>query len=209
MDIKTIDKRIKQAFNTIRQGFRGKVARVQAGGGVQKIQVEGLDGETVQDLEHAENFGFTSNPPAGSDCVVVPLGGKTSHGIIVTTTNGAYRITGLSDGETAVYNADGAKMVLKKGRVIEIDCDKLNIKAPSGVNITSEKVECSAVLTAQGQINGNGGMAVQGGSGTTFTGNVDMVGDLHTTGALTNNGKDVGSTHKHTETNGSETGEVI
>lgn len=209
MDIKTIDKRIKQAFNTVQQGFRGKVARVQAGGGVQKIQVEGLDGETVQDLEHAENFGFTSNPPAGSDCVVVPLGGKTSHGIIVTTTNGAYRITGLSDGETAVYNADGAKMVLKKGRVIEIDCDKLNIKAPSGVNITSEKVECSAVLTAQGQINGNGGMAVQGGSGTTFTGNVDMVGDLNTTGALTNNGKDVGSTHKHTETNGLETGEVI
>ena len=209
MDIKTIDKRIKQAFNTVRQGFRGKVARVQAGGGVQKIQVEGLDGETVQDLEHAENFGFTSNPPAGSDCVVVPLGGKTSHGIIVTTTNGAYRITGLSDGETAVYNADGAKMMLKKGRVIEIDCDKLNIKAPSGVNITSEKVECSAVLTAQGQINGNGGMAVQGGSGTTFTGNVDMVGDLNTTGALTNNGKDVGSTHKHTETNGSETGAVI
>lgn len=209
MDIKTIDKRIKQVFNTVRQAFRGKVARVQAGGGVQKIQVEGLDGETVQDLEHAENFGFTSNPPAGSDCVVVPLGGKTSHGIIVTTTNGAYRITGLSDGETAVYNADGAKMMLKKGRVIEIDCDKLNIKAPSGVNITSEKVECSAVLTAQGQINGNGGMAVQGGSGTTFTGNVDMVGDLNTTGALTNNGKDVGSTHKHTETNGSETGAVI
>lgn len=209
MDIKTIDKRIKQAFNTVRQGFRGKVARVQAGGGVQKIQVEGLDGETVQDLEHAENFGFTSNPPAGSDCVVVPLGGKTSHGIIVTTTNGAYRITGLSDGETAVYNADGAKMVLKKGRVIEIDCDKLNIKAPRGVNITSEKVECSAVLTAQGQINGNGGMAVQGGNGTTFTGNVNMVSDLHTTGELTNNGKDVGSTHKHTETNGSETGEVI
>ena len=209
MDIKTIDKRIKQAFNTVRQGFRGKVARVQAGGGVQKIQVAGLDGETVQDLEHAENFGFTSNPPAGSDCVVVPLGGKTSHGITVTTTNGAYRTTGLSDGETAVYNADGAKMVLKEGRVIEIDCDKLNIKAPSGVNITSEKVECSAVLTAQGQINGNGGMAVQGGSGTTFTGNVDMVGDLNTTGALTNNGKDVGSTHKHTETNGSETGEVI
>ena len=209
MDIKTIDKRIKQAFNTVRQGFRGKVARVKAAGGVQKIQVEGLDGETVQDLEHAENFGFTSNPPAGSDCVVVPLGGKTSHGIIVTTTNGAYRITGLSDGETAVYNADGAKMVLKKGRVIEIDCDKLNIKAPNGVNITSEKVECSAVLTAQGQINGNGGMAVQGGNGTTFTGNVNMVGDLHTTGELTNNGKDVGSTHKHTETNGSETGEVI
>lgn len=95
MDAKTIDNRIRRAFNGIRQAFRGKIARVKAAGGVQKIQVEGLEGETVQDLEHAENFGFTSNPPAGSDCVVVPLGGKTSHGIIVTTTNGAYRITGL------------------------------------------------------------------------------------------------------------------
>ncbi len=120
MDAKTIDNRIRRAFNGIRQAFRGKIARVKAAGGVQQIQVEGLEGETVQDLEHAENFGFTSNPPAGSDCVVVPLGGKTSHGIIVTTTNGAYRITGLAEGETAVYNADGAKMVLKKDSVFHV-----------------------------------------------------------------------------------------
>lgn len=209
MDIKTVDKRIKQAFGAVRQAFRGKIARVQSAGGVQRIQVEGLDGEVAQDLEHAENFGFTSHPPEGSDCVIVPLGGKTSHGIIVTTTNGTYRVTGLADGETAVYNAAGAKIILKKGRIIEIDCDSLNINAPSGVNINSAKVECSAVLTAQGQINGNGGMAIQGGSGAKFTGDVKMVGDLATAGKLTNNGKDVGSGHKHTETNGAETGEVV
>lgn len=133
----------------------------------------------------------------------------TSHGIIVTTTNGAYRITGLADGETAVYNAAGAKVVLKKGRLIEIDCDSLKITAPNGVKIEANNVECSAQLTAQGQINGNGGMAVQGGGGATFTGNVEMIGDLSTTGALTNNGKDVGSNHRHTETNGAETGEVV
>ena len=209
MDAKQIDNRIGRALGAIRQAFRGRIARVKSGDKVQRAQIEGLDGETVQDLEHAENFGFTSHPPAGSDCVVVPLGGKTSHGIIVTTSNGAYRITGLADGETAVYNADGAKIVLKQGRVIDIDCDVLNIKASSGVNIDSPSVECSAVLTAQGQINGNGGMAVQGGSGAKFTGNVDMVGDLNTTGKLTNNGKDVGDGHKHIETNGAETGEVI
>ncbi|OSI25056.1 phage baseplate assembly protein V [Neisseria dumasiana] len=209
MDIKTIDKRIRQAFNGVRQAFRGKIARVKSGGGVQKIQVEGLEGETVQDLEHAENFGFTSHPPAGSDCVVVPLGGKTSHGIIVATTNGAYRITGLGEGETAVYNADGAKMVLKKGRIINIDCETLNIKAPNGVNITANNVKCSAQVTAEGQINGNGGMAVQGGRGASFTGDVKLVGDVTTTGKLVNNGKNVGSDHKHTETNSSETGEVV
>lgn len=209
MDAKTIDNRIRRAFNGIRQAFRGKIARVKAAGGVQQIQVEGLEGETVQDLEHAENFGFTSNPPAGSDCVVVPLGGKTSHGIIVTTTNGAYRITGLAEGETAVYNADGAKMVLKRGRIIEIDCETLNIKAPGGVKIDAPNVGCTAQITAEGQINGNGGMAVKGGSGTSFTGNVKMVGDLDTTGKLTNNGKSVGSDHKHTGDSGGTTSDPL
>ena len=93
--------------------------------------------------------------------------------------------------------------------MIEIDCETLNIKAPGGVNIDAPNVGCTAQITAEGQINGNGGMAVQGGSGTSFTGNVKMVGDLDTTGKLTNNGKNVGSDHKHSETNGSETGEVV
>lgn len=209
MDIKTIDKRINQAFNAVRQAFRGKIARVRSSSGVQKIQVEGLDGETVQDLEHAENFGFTSHPPEGSDCVIVPLGGKTSHGIIVTTTNGAYRITGLAAGETAVYNAEGAKILLKKGRLIAIDCDVLDIKAPGGVKIDAPNVECTKQITAAGQINGNGGLAVQGGGGAKFICDVDMIGNLSTTGTLNNNGKNVGSGHKHTETNGAETGEVV
>ena len=209
MDVKTIDRRIGQFFNGVRQAFRGKIARVSSGGGVQKIQVAGLDGETVQDLEHAENFGFTSHPPAGSDCVVVPLGGKTSHGIIVTTTNGAYRISNLAEGETAVYNADGAKIVLKQGRVIDMDCETLNINAPGGVSIDAPNVACTAQITAAGQINGNGGMAVQGGRGAKFVGDIELAGDFNSTGALKNNGKDVGSGHKHIETNGAQTGEVI
>ncbi|WP_234404183.1 phage baseplate assembly protein [Neisseria elongata] len=42
---------------------------------MQRTQIEGLDGETVQALEHAEQFGFTAHPPAGSDCIVLPLAG--------------------------------------------------------------------------------------------------------------------------------------
>ena len=112
MDAKQVDGRIKRMLGGIRQAFRGKIARTDAGGGVQRTQIEGLDGETVQALEHAEQFGFTAHPPAGSDCIVLPLGGQTSHGIVVNTCNGAYRITNLQEGETAVYNADGAKVVL-------------------------------------------------------------------------------------------------
>ncbi|MDO4693038.1 MAG: phage baseplate assembly protein V [Eikenella sp.] len=185
MDAKQVDNRIKRAFGALRQAFRGKVRRTDSAGGVQRIQLEGLDGETVQDLEHAEQYGFTAHPPAGSDCVVVPLGGKTSHGIIVTTTNGAYRITNLQEGETAVYNIDGAKIVLKRGRIIDIDCEVLNINAPGGVNIDAPNVDCSSKITAAGQINGNGGMAVKGGSGASFEGDIRQIeGDYTTSGMV-------------------------
>ena len=205
MDAKQIDNRIGRALGAIRQAFRGKIARVKSGGKVQRAQIEGLDGETVQDLEHAENFGFTSNPPAGSDCVVVPLGGKTSHGIIVTTSNGAYRITGLAEGETAVYNAAGAKIILKQGRVIDMDCDILNIKAPGGVNIDAPNVDCTAQLSAAGKINGNGGMAVQGGTGATFSGPISQTGGgFETDSDVVASGKSLVG-HAHTGDSGGTT----
>ncbi len=206
MDAKQIDGRIRRALGGIRQAFRGKTARTDSVGGVQRIQIEGLDGETVQDLEHAEQFGFTAHPPAGSDCVVVPLGGKTSHGIIVTTTNGAYRVSGLAEGETAVYNADGAKITLKRGRIIDIDCETLNINAPGGVNITAPNVDCSAEITAAGQINGNGGLAVEGGGGATFKGNVRQEGGDYTTDGDVVAGGISSRSHTHPGDSGGSTG---
>ena len=206
MNAKQIDGRIRRVLGGIRQAFRGKTARTDSGGGVQRIQIEGLDGETVQDLEHAEQFGFTAHPPAGSDCVVVPLGGKTSHGIIVTTTNGAYRVSGLGEGETAVYNADGAKITLKQGRIIDIDCETLNINAPGGVSITAPNVDCSAEITAAGQINGNGGLAVAGGSGATFKGNVRQEGGDYTTDGDVVAGGISSRSHTHPGDSGGSTG---
>lgn len=83
--------------------------------------------------------------------------------------------------------------MLKQGKLIEIDCDTLHIKAQTKIRMESPLVEASEVLTAQGQINGNGGMAIQGGSGAKFTGNIS------------NNGKNIGADHTHGETNGAKT----
>lgn len=60
MDAKQVDGRIKRMLGGIRQAFRGKIARTDASSSVQRAQIEGLDGETVQALEHAEQFGFTA-----------------------------------------------------------------------------------------------------------------------------------------------------
>ncbi|STZ75574.1 phage baseplate assembly protein V [Bergeriella denitrificans] len=195
--------------DAVRQAFRGKIALVSAGEPVQRVQLSALADETLQDVEHLQQFGFTSHPPEGTEAVIIPLGGATSHGVIVATEHGNYRVKGLAGGEVAVYDQSGSSITLKQGRLIKIDCDKLEIAAPGGVKIDAPNVQCTAQLTAQGQINGNGGMAVQGGSGAKFTGAIEHTGDFANKGKISNNGVDIGAGHKHSETNGAETGGVV
>ncbi len=173
----------KNVNETVRTAFRGVLNLVNSSADVQKVQVSGLADETIADLELMQQFGFTSVPPSGTQAVIIPLGGKTSHGVIVATENGAFRVKGLQNGETAIYDASGSSIILKNGRLVEIDCDTLKIKcknyevsASSGASFKTPKLETDQVFTAQGQINGNGGMAVQGGSGASFSGNVKQSG---------------------------------
>ncbi|OOF45607.1 phage baseplate assembly protein V [Rodentibacter trehalosifermentans] len=185
-----IQQRTQNAINDIRQAFRGVLNLVKSEDNIQKVQVSGLADETLQDVEFMQHFGFTSVPPANTQAVILPIGGQTSHGIVIATENGAFRVKNLQGGEVAVYDESGSSIVLKKGRLIEIDCDVLKIKAASKVDISSPLVKTDQVFTAQGQINGNGGMAVQGGSGASFTGNVNQKGGSFTTdGDVTASGK--------------------
>ncbi|HHF6872898.1 TPA: phage baseplate assembly protein V, partial [Haemophilus influenzae] len=111
----------------------------------------------------------------------------------------------LQGGEVAIYDESGSSIVLKKGRLIEIDCDVLKINATTKVDISSPLVETDQVFTAQGQINGNGGMAVQGGSGASFTGNVQQSGGSFTTDGDVKAGIISLSNHKHTGDSGGKT----
>ena len=101
MDSKQVDSRIRRALDSVRRAFRGAVAQVDSGAAVQRIQIEGLAGETVQALEHGEPWGLTANPPAGCDCFVLPLGGATSHGVVIAVAGGGARVIGLKSGEVA------------------------------------------------------------------------------------------------------------
>lgn len=189
----------------IRQAFRGKLTLTQSGEPIQRVQVSGLADETLQDIEQLQQFGFTSHAPAHTEVIVIPLGGDTSHGIVIAGEHGSFRVKNLQSGEVAVYDESGSSIVLKQGRLIEIDCNNLVINASQKVQINSPLTETSAVLTAQGQINGNGGMAIQGGSGAKFTGDIEHTGDFANTGNISNNGKNIGADHTHGETNGAKT----
>ena len=196
----------ESALGAVRQAFRGKLNLVKSADNIQKVQVSGLADETLQDVELMQQFGLTSVPPAGTQVVVLPMGGETTHSIVIATENGSVRVKNLKSGETAVYDESGSTIILKQGRLIEIDCDILKITATTKVEISSPIVETDHVFTAQGQINGNGGMAIQGGSGASFTGNVTQTkGSFNTDGDVTANGKSL-INHTHRGDSGGVTG---
>ena len=196
----------------IRQAFRGRLALTQADTPTQRVQVQGLADETLQDLEQLQQFGFTSHAPAGTDVVVIPLGGDTSHGIVVAAEHGSYRIKNLKPGETAIFNHEGAKIVIKQGKIIEADCDvyrvnckQYEVNAATDAKFNAPLLETSAVLTAQGKINGNGGMAVEGGDGATFSGDVNQTGGSFNTDGDVVAGNISLRQHPHTDSIGGKT----
>ena len=200
-----IQQKAQGAVDEIRQAFRGVLHLVKSADNIQKVQASGLADETLQDVEFMQQFGFTSVPPAYTQAVILPIGGQTTHGIVIATENGSFRVKNLQGGEVAVYDESGSSIVLKKGRLIQIDCDVLKINATKKVDISSPLVETDQVFTAQGQINGNGGMAVQGGSGASFTGNVKQSGGSFTTNGDVKAGTISLSNHKHTGDSGGKT----
>ena len=202
-----IKQHTETALGAVRQAFRGTLNLVKSADNIQKAQVSGLADETLQDVELMQQFGLTSVPPVGSQVVVLPIGGETTHSIVIATENGSFRVKNLKSGETAVYDESGSTIILKQGRLIEIDCDILKITATKKVEISSPVVETDRVFTAQGQINGNGGMAIQGGSGATFSCDVKQTGgSFETTGDVTASGKSLVS-HTHQGDSGGITGQ--
>jgi len=51
---------------------------------------------------------------------VLPLGGRTSDGIMIATEHSSYRLQGLESGEVAIYTDEGASIVLKRNRIISV-----------------------------------------------------------------------------------------
>lgn len=153
--VKIIDERIRRKLASIRLAFRGVVTLVKAAGAIQLVQGEGVSGETLQGVEYFQHFGFTSNPPAGTMFVTIPLGGKTAHCVIVASENAASRLQDLQSGEAATYNAFGMKVHLTKDGIVVDGGGK-----PMAINnITDLNVDGNIVASGDISDQGNKSMA--------------------------------------------------
>lgn len=87
--------------------------------GMQVVKVNLLAGEARDGVERFQNFGFSSNPPEGAECVAVSVGGNRDHLIIIVADDRKTRVKNLAKGESVQYNSKGDKWHLKADGTLE------------------------------------------------------------------------------------------
>ncbi|MCL1618328.1 phage baseplate assembly protein V [Ralstonia pseudosolanacearum] len=190
MQVSDVQRIVERGLNRIRHAFRGVVTRVNNAPDLQLVQGTGMAGENLQDNELWQHFGFSSNPPPGTQFVILPIGGKTTQGVMIATENGQYRFKPLKTGEAVVFNAFGDYVVLRDSRVTEINCDTLLVKAATKVRFETPAVETPGTLHADGNITGGANM--------TAAGDVGDQGGTKTMAGM----REAHNTHRHTEQEG-------
>lgn len=129
---------------------RGTVVLVDSARKLQALQMRLTAGEVKDSLEHFEPYGFTSNPLAGAEGIAAFLGGDRSHGVLLVVADRRYRIQQMKPGEVAIYSDEGDKVHFKRGRIIDIETETLNIKASTAVNIETPVINQTGQIISDG-----------------------------------------------------------
>lgn len=129
---------------------RGTVVLANAGKKMQSLQIRLTAGELKDGVEHFEPYGFTSNPHPGAEVLTAFLGGDRSHAVVLVASDRRYRISEVAPGEVVINTDEGDKIHFKRGRVIDIETQTLNIKAGTAVNFDTPLITQSGKIVSQG-----------------------------------------------------------
>ncbi|MHA2017788.1 MAG: phage baseplate assembly protein V [Promethearchaeota archaeon] len=118
---------------------RAILAVVNNDEGTQKIQITGLNKETITDVERFQEYGFETFPFPDAEVFTIFLNGNRDHGISLCVHDRRYRPDSLVEGELMIYTdenleVDGHRIHFKRDQVIQTDC--INT-----INNVLEKVE--------------------------------------------------------------------
>jgi len=108
---------------------RAVLRLVNDAAGLQRLQVSLLAGETRDNVERFQQYGFTSHPLPGAEGVVLFLGGNRDHPIVLSIDDRRCRIQALQEGEVAIYTDEdkqdgGHRIHFKRNQEIEIKAGK-------------------------------------------------------------------------------------
>ena len=164
---------ISSALNRIRLAIaRALVGQVNDGGGLQTLQI-GIQADVGRDkVERFQQYGLTSVPHPGAECVTLSVGGNTDHQVVINVDDRRHRMRDLQTGEVALYTSQKMSVYLSnEGIVIRAAGMPIRMTDASEIELDS---------------------FVRVTRGLRVDGDVDLRG-----GRATHNGTDIGHQHKH------------
>jgi hypothetical protein len=84
------------------------------------MQVGTTQGDQDDGIEYFESYGLRASPPSGSEGLVLRVGGSRAESIAICFGNRKLTIEGVGPGEVALYDNNGASVVLRQTGNIEI-----------------------------------------------------------------------------------------
>lgn len=152
---------VREMMGGLEGRVRGMVARaivrlVDDARQAQELQIELLADESQDAVERFQNYGLTSVPHAGAEALVVFAGGLRSHGVVLAVEDRRYRLTGLAEGEVALFDDLGNVIKLGRDAISVTATTRLTVDAPT-VEVTADNV---TVISDNIQLGGAGGAAV-------------------------------------------------
>lgn len=129
---------------------RAVVTLVNDAAKMQTLQLGLLADESLDGAEHWQPYGFTYKPHAGAEALVLAVGGHRAHSVVIACADRRYRLTALEDGEVAIYTDEQDKIHFKRGKVIEVETNTLNIKAATAVNFDTPVINTTGQILSAG-----------------------------------------------------------
>ena len=83
---------------------RGVLRTVDDAAKTQLLQVEGLQDELLEDVEHLLPYGLTAHPKPGALILLLAMGGMRQHSVAAAAVDPDARPRGLSVGEVCLYS---------------------------------------------------------------------------------------------------------
>jgi phage baseplate assembly protein V len=108
--------------------LRNRVANIVARGVVrmahdttklQNLQLRVLAGESIDEAEHHQPYGFSSVPLAGAEVVVLFQNGDRARPIVVAASDRRHRPTGGESGQVTMYHHTGTVVTMLEDGTIE------------------------------------------------------------------------------------------
>lgn len=127
----------------------------------QELQIDLLEDESQDAVEHLQPYGFAAHPHSGAEAVVGCVGGLRSHAIVISVADRRYRLKNLEQGEVGIYDDLGNIVVLKRGKIVITAQSKIEMTAPDGLKITAN-VEIHGNVSVDGEVTTTGDVIAAG-----------------------------------------------